>query len=51
MSLRNLTREQLAEDYRYGTNKDRDVIQEELNRRADEREERACRAEDERKDE
>lgn len=50
MSLRNLTREQLAEDRYWGTGEDRDEITEELNRRADEAEERACRAEDERKD-
>lgn len=50
MSFRNLTREQLAEDRYWGTGEDRDAITEELNRRSEEQEELACRAEDERKD-
>lgn len=50
MSLKNLTREQLAEDYYWGDAKDRESITEERKRRAEEQEERACRAEDERKD-
>ena len=50
MSLRKLTSEQLAEDYAVGTVEERNAIREERYRRAEEREERACRAEDERKD-
>ena len=42
MSLRNLTNNQLAEDYYWGSDNDRDAIREELNRREDEAEERAC---------
>ena len=50
MSLKNLTREQLAEDRYWGDAEDREAVSEELHRRSDEAEERACRAEDERKD-
>jgi len=48
--LKNLTREQLAEDYYWGDAEARKNVAEELRRRDQEREERACRAEDERKD-
>ena len=48
MSLRNLTREQLAEDCYWGSGEDRDAISEEIYRRKEEQEEYACRAEDER---
>jgi len=50
MSLKNLTREQLAEDYYWGDAETRDSVSEERRRREYEAEERACRAEDERKD-
>jgi len=46
MSLKNLTRKQLAEDYYWGDAEDRVNIAEELQRRDQEREERACRAEE-----
>ena len=48
--LKNLTREQLAEDRYWGDAEDREAVSEELHRRSNEAEERACRAEDERKD-
>ena len=49
--LKNLTSEQLREDWYCGTHEEREAIRVERVRRNDEREERACRAEDERKDE
>lgn len=50
MSLSNLTRQQLDEDYYWGDAETRDSVSEERRRREIEAEERACRAEDERRD-
>jgi len=50
MSLRNLTRQQLDEDYYWGDAETRDSVSAERRRREIEAEERVCRAEDERKD-
>jgi len=50
MSLKNLTREQLDEDWYWGDENDKDAVEAEWKRRADESDERACYAEDERKD-
>ena len=46
MSLKNLTKGQLMEDFAIGSYEERDAIREEFSRRADEREERMARAED-----
>jgi len=50
VSLRNLSQRQLDEDYYWGDAETRESVDEERRRREIEAEERACRAEDERKD-